>query len=324
MTTYSMETYSDSTGLTHTTEYRFSDGTRWVKIRESLPGADGKTRNRTRVLYSEFEGDKERRSTLKALEAAKDAADTITVYVEPALLAGNDSPEKAALLAAKAELEEAQNADRKVEGIRADYRLPYLERVGKARAKLKAAEQAVVDAAPAQLATELAEQAAKAPEQAEPEAPEPMAAPSRGNRLPGHSRTEAALANEVARELPQVSVTSWPTRPGKTGYFIVRATDAEGLDVQQEYDEYAMSTRTATRDFIKRVAKAKAKAGQPFAYLKRQTQTAAWVRVDGYTLGELAEARALAERYMDRRLRIIRLAAVEQGGGGSIVFKYLY
>lgn len=68
---YTVDRWENMDG-TYTSEYRLSDGSRYVKLEETYVKKNGQWGTRTRVLYSEFEGDHERRSTLKALEAAID------------------------------------------------------------------------------------------------------------------------------------------------------------------------------------------------------------------------------------------------------------
>ncbi|MFT4471897.1 hypothetical protein ACMX2H_18500 [Arthrobacter sulfonylureivorans] len=67
--TYTRESYTNGP-LANTTEYKLSDGTRFVKIEESYIAADMKSRHRTRVLRADFPGDYEHRSSLKELNAA--------------------------------------------------------------------------------------------------------------------------------------------------------------------------------------------------------------------------------------------------------------
>jgi hypothetical protein len=76
MLSYTQESYT-SGPLSTTTEFKFSDGTRFVRISEEYIAADMKIRKRTRVLRSDFEGDNEHRTTRKELEAALASADTI-------------------------------------------------------------------------------------------------------------------------------------------------------------------------------------------------------------------------------------------------------
>lgn len=86
MTTYTREAYESHNGTTQitTTEYRMSDGDRWVKIihRTPKPIGFGYTTS-TKVLRADFEGDREHRSTLKELEATIANAD-IVMYVNAA------------------------------------------------------------------------------------------------------------------------------------------------------------------------------------------------------------------------------------------------
>lgn len=81
--TYSRESYDSSGGApfdSTTTEYKFSDGSRWLKIQEET-FRDGKPGNRTRVLRSDFEGDKEHRSSMKELQKVLDAAEPAPIQV---------------------------------------------------------------------------------------------------------------------------------------------------------------------------------------------------------------------------------------------------
>ena len=73
MTTYTSEAYVAIDGQIMWT-YVFSDGERWVKMDEEYLAPDSKMRRRTRVFRQDFEGDVERRSTLKALKAKLYAA----------------------------------------------------------------------------------------------------------------------------------------------------------------------------------------------------------------------------------------------------------
>lgn len=79
--TYSTESY-ESGPLSVTTEYKLSDGSRWVRIVEEYIAPDMKVRKRTRVLRSDFPGDKEHRDTLTNLQGAIANADLI-MYAEP-------------------------------------------------------------------------------------------------------------------------------------------------------------------------------------------------------------------------------------------------
>lgn len=83
--TYTRESY-ESGPLSTTTEYKLSDGTRFVKIVTEAPAADGKVRTSTRVLRADFEGDKEHRSTLRELEAALSNANPTMYLYQPAAM----------------------------------------------------------------------------------------------------------------------------------------------------------------------------------------------------------------------------------------------
>jgi hypothetical protein len=78
---YSSETYT-SGPLSTTTEYKLSDGSRWVRIVEEYIAPDMKARRRTRVLRSDFPGDNEHRDTLTNLQGAIANANVV-MYVEP-------------------------------------------------------------------------------------------------------------------------------------------------------------------------------------------------------------------------------------------------
>jgi hypothetical protein len=79
MTTYTSEAYSATDGLTIMWTYVFSDGEKWTKMDEEYLDTAGQWRRRTRVFVQDFEGDTERRSTLKAL-TAKTSTATMTSH----------------------------------------------------------------------------------------------------------------------------------------------------------------------------------------------------------------------------------------------------
>lgn len=85
MLTYTSERYDSSGGApfeSTTTEFKFSDGTRFVRIYEEA-FRDGQPARRTRVLRSDFEGDKEHRSSIKELRSYIDRAEAVIMQVEP-------------------------------------------------------------------------------------------------------------------------------------------------------------------------------------------------------------------------------------------------
>lgn len=98
--TYSTESY-ESGPLSTTTEYKLSDGSRWVRIQEEYIASDMKSRRRTRVLRSDFPGDVEHRDTLTNLQGAIANADLV-MQVPPAP-ASREEKREAAIAAAKAE-----------------------------------------------------------------------------------------------------------------------------------------------------------------------------------------------------------------------------
>jgi hypothetical protein len=109
--TYTQESYAntlnlpdrDGTETTITTEYKFSDGTRFVRIVTETPkGAGLGYATKTRVLRADFEGDTEHRSTRKELEAYLADAD-------PVLYVNDAEPSRAAKREAALAQAEAEN-----------------------------------------------------------------------------------------------------------------------------------------------------------------------------------------------------------------------
>jgi hypothetical protein len=100
--TYTHESY-ESGPLSTTTEYKLSDGSRWVRIVEEYIAPDMKARKRTRVLRSDFPGDKEHRSTLRELEGVIANASLHIYLYTPTAPASRDEKRAAAIETAKAE-----------------------------------------------------------------------------------------------------------------------------------------------------------------------------------------------------------------------------
>jgi hypothetical protein len=118
VTTYTSEAYTATNGLTIMWTYVFSDGEKWTKMDEEYLDTAGQWRRRTRVFVQDFEGDTERRSTLKALTAKtstatmtshtvidgrKELADTTTVDGGTVPAAPNAAARAKALTEAEAE-----------------------------------------------------------------------------------------------------------------------------------------------------------------------------------------------------------------------------
>lgn len=97
MNTVTKESFTGSNGE-EVTEYKFSDGARFVKTIKHGETATGKASKTTTVVRADFEGDKEHPSTQKALlEALNNAVDAADAEAEaPATPAPAEAPSEAA------------------------------------------------------------------------------------------------------------------------------------------------------------------------------------------------------------------------------------